>query len=311
MEALALVSRDPVAAEAAARRALAAGEREGDGAEVALARRALGVLARDRHRFVEARDHLVAGVEAAEREGLAEVAALCRMSLATTLSLVGDAEGALAAVDSAVAALSGGDQARARFQRGAVLQAAGEHEAALAAYAAVEPQLREFDDTVALAQLQNNCGVIRLGAGDLVGAGAAFELAERLYREAGMRKMRADVCTHLALVAARRGDALAALSWYDEVDAELRALGVVDPVALKDRVEVLLAAGLTNEAAVTAERAVGLLSAGGDSRYLAEALLARASAEAAAGRSVAAGELERQAVAVLGRLGPGAGPGAG
>lgn len=303
MEALALVRRDPAAAEAAAREALVGAVAAGDRAGEAVARRVLGIVARDGHRFVEARRELLAGVEAAERGGSVELAALCRMSLATTLSLVGDADGAVAAIDAAVAVLSGRDGVRARFQRAAVLQGIGDRDGALAAYAAVEADLRGHDDVVTLAQLHNNCGVIHLEAGDLAGASAELRIAERLHARTGSGKARAEVCTHLALVAARQGDALAALAWYDEVDAELTALGVIDAVALKDRVEVLLAAGLTHEAAATAERAVALLSAGGDNTYLAEAILGRASAENAAGRRDVADGLERDAIAMLRRLG--------
>ncbi|HEX9994100.1 MAG TPA: helix-turn-helix transcriptional regulator [Acidimicrobiales bacterium] len=303
VEALGLVRADPVGAEVVARGALVEAEAAGDVAGVAVARRVLGIVARDGQRFVEAREHFVAGIEAAERGGLVELAGLCRLSLATGLALVGDREGALAAVESAGSVLSGGDRARARFQRGAVLQSVGDHDAALSAYADAEPELRAFGDEVSLAQLHNNCGVIRVAAGDLVGAAADLERAERLYAKTGNRKARVDVCTHLALVAARRGDALAALGWYDEVDVELAALGVTDAVALKDRVEVLLAAGLTNEASAAASRAVGLLAAGGESVYLAEAMLARAAAEHAAGRAEVAAGVEREAVAMLTRLG--------
>lgn len=298
-----MVQRDPSAAETLARDALLAAEVSGDHAGQAVARRVLGIVARDQQHLVEARAHFLAGVEAAERGGSPELAALCRMSLATGLSLVGDAEGALAAVDAAVAALDGRDAVRARFQRGAVLQNLGDGDGALAAYEAVEPELRALDDTVTLAQLHNNCGVIRSTAGDLAGAAADLQQAEQLYTATGARKARADVCTHLALVAARQGDALAALAWFDEVDAELAALGVTDPVALKDRVEVLLAAGLTHEAAATAQRAVELLAPGGDSVYLLEATLARAGAEHAAGRTDTAHDLEHDAAAIADRLG--------
>lgn len=303
VEALGLVRSDPVGAEVVARGALVEAEAVGDVAGVAVARRVLGIVARDGQRFVEAREHFVAGIAAAERGGLVELAGLCRLSLATGLAMVGDREGALAAVEAAASVLSGVDGARARFQRGAVLQSVGDHEAALAAYADAEPELRAFDDVVSLAQLHNNCGMIRVAAGDLVGASVDLERAERLYATTGNRKARADVCTHLALVAARRGDALAALGWYDEVDVELAALGVTDAVALMNRVEVLLAAGLTNEASAAASRAVGLLAAGGESVYLAEAMLARAAAEHAAGRAEVAAGVEREAVAMLGRLG--------
>jgi tetratricopeptide (TPR) repeat protein len=303
VDALGLVGGDPVAAEAAARDALRAAEAVGDGAGSAVARRVLGLVARDGQRFGEAREHFLAGIEVAERGGFVELAALCRVSLAMALSLVGDLDGALAAVDAAVAVLSGRDQLRARFQRGVVLQAVGDNDGALAEYSAVEPALAADDDVATLAQLHNNCGVIRLAAGDLGGASDHFRRAEGLHTTAGNRKARAEVCSHLALVAARQGDALAALGWYDEVDAELAALGVTDAVALKDRVEVLLAAGLTNQAVTTAERAVALLDPGGDNIYLAEAILARAGAEKAAGRRQRAGELERDAAAMLTRLG--------
>lgn len=151
VEALALVRRDPAAAEAAARDALVGAVAAGDRAGEAVARRVLGIVARDGHRFVEARRELLAGVEAAERGGSVELAALCRMSLATTLSLVGDADGAVAAIDAAVAVLSGQDGVRARFQRAAVLQGIGDRDGALAAYAAVEADLRGHDDVVTVA----------------------------------------------------------------------------------------------------------------------------------------------------------------
>ncbi|HEX8581929.1 MAG TPA: hypothetical protein VF640_06365, partial [Acidimicrobiales bacterium] len=90
VEALGLVRADPVGAEVVARGALVEAEAAGDVAGVAVARRVLGIVARDGQRFVEAREHFVAGIEAAERGGLMELAGLCRLSLATGLALVGD-----------------------------------------------------------------------------------------------------------------------------------------------------------------------------------------------------------------------------
>jgi tetratricopeptide (TPR) repeat protein len=288
-----LVRADPGRAEALAAEALA--EAGDDLRAVAVARRVLGMTAREDQRFEDAEAHLLAAVDAAEGAGARALAASCRMSLAGALLFQGRYGEALALVDAAIPALSGVERARARFQRAAVLQVSGDEEAAARAYETAERALRRVGDRLTLAQLYNNRGQLRLAQGRVRRAGDDLRRAESIYDELGLGKARADVRANLGVAAAREGDLLAALRWYEQADAELAGLGREDPLSLKDRVPALLVAGLSDEATDTARRAVELLEPRGRSTYLADAMLVQAEAELAAGDAAAAGELGRAA----------------
>src|SRR5918997_2968490 len=120
-EALDLVRADPGGAESLAAGALDEAVAGHDAAAEAVARRVLGMVARERQSFEEARDHFEAAVAAAERSGSRQLAAVCRMSLAGALLFLGRGADALALVDAVIPELSGVERARARFQRAVVL----------------------------------------------------------------------------------------------------------------------------------------------------------------------------------------------
>ena len=78
---------------------------------------------------------------------------------------------------------------------------------------------------------------------------------------------------NLGWLAARQGDLPVALARFDQADDYFRRKDRVNPAALFDRCEALLAAHLAVEARATAEQAVDRLAQGGEGSLLAEARL--------------------------------------
>jgi len=287
-EALDLVGRDPTAAAAAAGEAAAAGRARRDAAAVAVSLRAQSLADQALGRTKEALAAGRAAVRAATRSGQANVEAEARMSLAFVLLERGQVPSALAEADRAAGMVTGLLGARVATQRALVLQRAGRHREALAGYAAALPVLRRAGDSTWEARLRNNRGLVHAYHGSLRDAEADLRRAMDLYERSGAELLVAGSLWNLGFVAARQGDVPTALQHYDEANELYRKLGQPMPQLLIDRAEVLLGAGVFDEARWTAERAVRELADAALSSYLAEAYLQLAQAALATG-DVAAG----------------------
>src|SRR6185312_12515171 len=164
-EALGLADRDPARARLLAGAVL---RHTHDG--LPEAERALGMAARHDQDMAAAVTHLTRAIRLAERAGAGEIAADVRISLALALTYQGRIRAAHAELDRAAAALSGARLARVELQRAGVWQMQGRLEAAMAAYDAALPLLAQARDTMALAVLYNNRGLVRSRRGVLAGA---------------------------------------------------------------------------------------------------------------------------------------------
>ncbi len=272
-EAIRLVRADRAQAELLAERALVMAQGASDPRAASMAERALGLAARERHDIRASALHLRRAVSIAERAGLAECAAEARMSLSGTLVMRGDWRGALREADKAEASLHGAGLARLRVQRASVLMDQGRLDEALEGYQQALPDLRRAGDTLWLARLFNNRGLVHCQLGNLALAQADLEKAERLHLELGQHRSVAHARQNLGLVASFRGDVVTALLRFDEADAHFLEQGHIDAASLDERCLVLLGARLLAEARSGAETAVQMLESEGRVGYLAMANL--------------------------------------
>ena len=254
--AVRLADVDSRQARTVAEGVLAEAARTGDDLAAAQAERALGMAARAEQDVVSAAEHLGRAVRLAERIGATDLAAHTRISRALALAYAGRTAAAHTDLDRAAEALTGTDLARVELQRAGLLQLEGRLDEADERLSAALPLLSRADDLEALAVLHNNRGMLRSRRGWFGQAENDLRQAVALHRRLGHAAAAAGASQNLGLVAAWRGDLIAALEAFDEVDQMLDRAGTADAVGLLDRSEVLLAGRLLVEARAVAERAV-------------------------------------------------------
>ncbi|MFL6117921.1 MAG: CHAT domain-containing protein [Catenulispora sp.] len=281
--ALRLIHTDRQQARRQAEAVLAAARGAHDLVAAAQAERTLGMVARIEHDAVSAAAHLATAARLAERGGATGLAADARISRAVALAYEGRMAAAHRELDRA-GALPGVDEGRLGFQRAVVLQIQGRHEEAEARYVQAQAPLSQGEEWQTLGMLYNNLGMIRYRTGSLGKAEGDLRRAVALFRQLGHSTAVTEAMHNRGLVEAKRGNVLAALATFDEVDRQLEATQPVDPVGLLDRSQVLLAARLLAEARTTAERAVREQERSGLSAYLAEARLVLARVALCEGR---------------------------
>lgn len=261
----------------------------------ALARRCSGDL-------TGAIEDLGLAIRVATRQRCARRVGEARMSLVVALADAGRTREALAEADRARELLQGADLGRLLAQRGLVLQRLGRYEEALSCYRQALPRIRAADDALWETLLLGNRGPLRAYLGDHRGAVADLRRCAALAEQHRLSVEHVRARQNLGFAMALSGDVPAALQLLDQAEQERLALGL-DPVSVwMDRAEALVGAGLGEEAAGYASRALASLDERGLAYDAAEArlLLARASLQAgrpAAARlaaETAADELRRQ-----------------
>lgn len=277
-QALEMAHRDPRRAEVLGRAALAEAMSSGDREAAAIAERALGLVAREHHDLAASARHLRRAVRQAEGAGLPTLAAQGRVSLAGTLGLQGNWVGALREADRAAAALRGVDLARLHAQRAWILMAKGDLHRALEGFRTALPPLRRSGDRVWEARVYTNRALARYHLGDLAAAEGDLRRARQIYRDVGETRMAATASQNLGMVLGMRGDVPGALACFEEAEEHFRTWGVIDAMGLNDRSQVLLTAGLVQEARRCATVALEVLTREGRQSYAAVAALKLAEA---------------------------------
>ncbi|HZX54796.1 MAG TPA: hypothetical protein VFE86_08935, partial [Ilumatobacteraceae bacterium] len=226
-------------------------------------------------------------IDDAQLEGAAS------MSLAATLSYVGDFDRAESAVVRAIELLDGDERLIAMSQRAGILSRAGRHDDSLAAFAAALDSAATASDQTILGDLWMNRGVLYGVLGQIDAGERDTQRAHDLFQEMGWTKRAVDMRHNLAWLAGRRGDVVGALRGFDDALNGYESLGISGASVFPDRCEVLLAAGLFDEALAVAELSAQALDRSGDEGDHAEALLLVARAallSANPERALAAGE---------------------
>lgn len=247
-------------------------ERVGTLRAMGLAARSLGLL----DRAIELGER---SVQVASEAGLAEEAALGRLSLSGSLASSGRTERALEIIGDALTdPFNKAMEARFRFQRAAVLAYLGDAEAAVPELRSVAPVFDELGDATALAFALNQLGRNLTTLGQLEEASRHLERARDLFSSVGDEEGAAGVEHNLGEVAAYRGDIPLALRWMEASDERFMRFSGSEAPQHVSRCEVLISAGLFNEAAELASRIAGANRAKGDVEHEFDAVVVAASA---------------------------------
>lgn len=273
----------------------------GDLPSASVAERAQGLVALHTQNLPDAVAHFVQAVRYAERGAAPIIAARARISLSYALSAMGATKRALREADLAAGHLSGFDSVRLKVQRALILTQLGRLDEGLAIYRQTLPVVRRHRDVRLEVGLLCNRGILYSYRGEYGLAETDLRKAADLSDQAGQDLMGAFIRGNLGYVAACRGDVLAALRWYDEAEAQRRALGATSAHLLQDRAKLLLAVRLVPEGRRAAEAALAEWHRQGDATSAAEAQLLLAEAALLDGQSSAAYALAEEARASFAR----------
>jgi tetratricopeptide (TPR) repeat protein len=236
------------------------------------------VLCREEGVLADAETHWRRAIALATKAGEPAMAAEGRLGLLSVHAVAGRFGAAVREGNRAARALHGADLARAQAQLATVMRLQGRIDEALRLYRTALRGLRGSGDSSALAKLYNNRAVTHYHAGNLAAALADFEAAERLMLASGMLRRASQARQSCGIVMARQGDLPAALAAFARADEYLGGDPQPDPLVLRDRAIVLLAARLVEEAHEHLRRAVAQLEPTGQDGYLAEVRLLLAEA---------------------------------
>jgi len=273
-DALERVQSQPVDVAAIARKLLADNGLDAETAVVA--RFALGRAQHEQGEIDAACRGLASTADEAAAHGLKNREAHIRGSLAVSLFTHGEADRAFLELAAAESALTGGEHARMVMQRAIILVHAGELTEGRDAFNQALPALVDAGDDLAVARLLISRGVVHSLLGDQTRAEADFlEGADRA-TILGQTTLAASAHGNVAFSYGRRGDIPAALEWFDRARrtyAETGDPGRYMAILDSDLCDVLLLAGLNEEATEAAMRALQATRSGGNAVDEAEAQL--------------------------------------
>jgi tetratricopeptide (TPR) repeat protein len=257
--------------------------------EASVAHQAASVVLRDLGDTEAAVRESRAALRLARRTGSAEREADVLASLGLALVYAGRTAVGLAAFDQAVQRSTGILAARVLARRGVVLRALGRYPAALEDLRHAVVVLRRAGDLLWTARALSNRGLVYLDLGSTSRADADFVSAARLFSDIGQELEAIYAVHNRAVTAFASGDLPAALAFLDATIPGYRLLKVPTTQLRIDRLEVLMAAGLANDALAEAEAAVSELEQiRGWSTKKAELLLVAANCALAAAKPQAA-----------------------
>lgn len=282
--------RDPAAVRERAAAALADPDRPPGDAPVA--EWVLGLALHELGRAEEAADHLRRSARGARAAGDPETEALARAGLAISLLSLGRTAAARREIGRADAGAPPAARGRVDFLAGLVDQRVGRLGPALARYRAAMPRLRRDGDEHGVARALLNRGTLLAYRGHVDAALVDFAEVEALAGRLGLPVLVAMAAHNAGFALGRRGSVGDALDAFARAEAAYDQLGRpprLVAVLASDRCDVLLQAGLADDARASATAAVVAL-AGVDAAHAAEARLLLAQACLAAGDLDAATE---------------------
>jgi tetratricopeptide (TPR) repeat protein len=228
-----------------------------------------------------------------------ETLVLARASLSVSLLGLGDTDGAVREMALARDLTPPSTRGQVEMLYGLMRQRTGHLTEAQTILRRALRQLTQVDDQYSIARLRLNRGALRAYQGDPSGALEDLAESERIAQARDLPSLAAMAAHNIAFAHGRRGDlpaALAALERAEVAYARLEDAQLGNAVLLADRCDVLLLAGLVDEAVSTARAAVAAVAASGDQSHLNETRLLAARALLAQGQYVeAAGEAQAAA----------------
>src|SRR5215469_3471915 len=272
-----------------------------DPATAAVAHQAAGIVLRDFGDHATGLREMRAALRLARRAGSPDREPDVLATLGLTLFYAGRTNDALDAFDLALKLSSGVVAGRVMYRGSIVLWNSGHHEAALDEVRRALTVLRRAGDKVWTARALGVKGAGYLRMGQTARADGAFRAAGLLYAETGQVLDAIHLLQNRGAAATAAGDLPAALAFLDEAVNRYRPFGVPTELTF-DRCDVLLAAGLTNEALAEADSAIGDMErTHGWATARAELLVYAAHCALAAGKPQAALDWSRTASRLFGR----------
>ncbi len=252
---------------------------------------AVGLAERELNSLVDAETHLRTAIELGRTLDDTSRVAQVESALVAVLMARGRPEAALALADRIDGINDADGLGDLEMKRALALEQLGRLTEAHDAYTAALSVIERGHDRVLEARVRSNRAIVLTYQGDTKQALADLEIAERLASEHGQFLLAGGAAHNHGFTAGRRGDIVTALASFDRADrlyARVGYPGRCVGVLAADRCEVMILAGLHDEARTNAELAVRSLEDIGDVNDLAEALLLLARACLAQGDHVAA-----------------------
>ena len=229
------------------------------------------------------------------------------MSLAPALHMVGKTRRAIRVLETAIDSLPTTDAAQATVQMASLQLLVGDPATVLRLLQTALSVLRRKNDVLWQGRALTTRGVAQTRLGRFAAADADFAAAEALFASQGDEFDAAGMRQNRGWTAAYAGDVPTALAHYDQAEAAFAAIDLPPSADLPlDRANVLLYAGLANEARELAKQTAETLATAGQVGYRADVLLVLSHAALACGdpeAALAAAAEARLAFARLGRHG--------
>ncbi|SDT63274.1 CHAT domain-containing protein [Jiangella sp. DSM 45060] len=271
-------------------------ERRAPALDRTYALQALAIVQRERGEHARAIRTARRGIRLSREHGMVDRVSDLEASLGTILALTGRAREATAAFDSALVAASPLERARILVRRAAasyVLRDLGQ--AQQDGWVAAE-SLRRLGDSAWESRARINLAAALLGLGRFTDADGELARAQALAEEDGQHYLATIVVHDRGDCAHRMGDLPRALRLLYDARRRYEELGVVPPEVVRDLAVVQLAAGLTEDAAGTADELVAVLDGARDSALRrSDGFIAAAIVHLAAGNASRAADLARRA----------------
>jgi tetratricopeptide (TPR) repeat protein len=222
-----------------------------------IAHQAAGIVLRDVGDVDAAVRELRAALRLARRTGSPDREADALATLGAAFVYAGRTKDGLAAFNRAVDLAVGVLEGRVLHRRGMMLWTLGRYPAALDDFRHAISVLQGANDRVWLARALEGRGLVYLANGSPTRADADFVAAGQLFAGTGQELESIHTVFNRGVAAFRSGDLPAALSLLDAAASGYQPLNVpAAPFISPDRCDVLLAAGLTNEALAEADAAI-------------------------------------------------------
>ena len=185
---------------------------------LSFALQAAGIVLRDAGETTAAIVELRQAVRAAEATGAAARVADVRATLGAALVKAGRTQAGLGQLDAAADASHGDALARVRLRRAHVLAGLGRHEAALEDLRRAVAAFRAGGDRLWEARALSNRSEIHVARGSLARAERDARSAETLFRAAGQELEATYALHNCGIVTYCQGDIPGALAIFDEAD---------------------------------------------------------------------------------------------
>lgn len=263
--------------------------------------RALALAARTAIGADSSVEHAECSLSEARLAGSDELVVDSALTLAGSLALQGNNEGAVEVLGEAGSIARGVKAAQVRFQLGSVQARRGLSTEAHALYSEALPVLKEHNEDWFVAMTLHNRGMLSLYAGNIDEALDDFYSARDLEIQLGLEAPLAAVEHNIAAAIAASGDIPRALEMLDASESRYAEIAGSAAEVQVSRVETLIQAGLFVEARALALGIADELEGQGLHEDAAEAILAAGEAALASGEPEEAWRLAGRAAEHFGR----------